>query len=289
MTEQEWLTCADPQKMLAFLGEKASSRKLRLFAFACCHRIWHTLSDERSRRAVETAEKLADGLATDADREAASTAAWKAKEEGLMTQRAERESGPRHAELERTGATLWAAEAAAWTVAVEALQAANSASLVLQGAVPRELEAGDLMSQVSGMTAEDHGAAVLDADLLRCGEEQRRAAFTRLYAKAAGARRDLERRKEAAAEEERRRQSNLIRDCFNPFKRPGLSTLPWQEGLVVKLAQVIYDERRFQDLPVLADALEEAGCHDAEILAHCRGPGPHVRGCWLIDLLAGKG
>jgi hypothetical protein len=46
--------------------------------------------------------------------------------------------------------------------------------------------------------------------------------------------------------------------------------------------------RALDRLPILADALEEAGCTDADILAHCRGPGPHVRGCWVVDLLLGK-
>jgi hypothetical protein len=55
------------------------------------------------------------------------------------------------------------------------------------------------------------------------------------------------------------------------------------------LAHLIYDQRRFTDLPVLADALEEAGCTDQTILDHLRGPGPHVRGCWAVDLLLGKG
>ncbi len=41
-------------------------------------------------------------------------------------------------------------------------------------------------------------------------------------------------------------------------------------------------------MPVLADALEDAGCADADILAHCRGHGPHVRGCWVVDLVLGK-
>jgi hypothetical protein len=55
------------------------------------------------------------------------------------------------------------------------------------------------------------------------------------------------------------------------------------------LAQGIYEERAFDDLPVLADALEEAGCDQPDLLAHLRGPGPHVRGCWAVDLLLGKG
>ncbi len=57
---------------------------------------------------------------------------------------------------------------------------------------------------------------------------------------------------------------------------------------VRQLAQAIYADRAFADLPVLADALEEAGCADDVILAHCRGPGPHARGCWVVDLVLGK-
>jgi hypothetical protein len=55
------------------------------------------------------------------------------------------------------------------------------------------------------------------------------------------------------------------------------------------MAQAIYNERGFDRLPILGDALEDAGCTDRDILDHCRGPGPHVRGCWAVDLLLGKG
>jgi hypothetical protein len=57
---------------------------------------------------------------------------------------------------------------------------------------------------------------------------------------------------------------------------------------VKQLAESIYQERAFDRLPILADALEEVGCTDAAILEHCRGPGPHVRGCWVVDLLTGR-
>jgi len=86
-------------------------------------------------------------------------------------------------------------------------------------------------------------------------------------------------------------QCELIRDIFgNPFRLVFVlaSWLAWNNGTIFKLAQAIYDERAFDRLPILADALEDAGCDDAEILDHCRGPGPHVHGCWVLDLLLGK-
>jgi hypothetical protein len=89
-----------------------------------------------------------------------------------------------------------------------------------------------------------------------------------------------------AAEE--KAQCELLREVFgNPFRPVVLdpSWFAWQDGAVRKLARVIYEEHRFGDLPVLADALEEAGCTEPELLGHLRGPGPHVRGCWALDLV----
>jgi hypothetical protein len=87
-------------------------------------------------------------------------------------------------------------------------------------------------------------------------------------------------------------QSAFLRDRFgNPFRPfPSLapSVLAWNGGTVLKLAQSIYEERAFDRLPVLADALEEAGCTDAEVLTHRRSGGEHVRGCWVVDLVLGK-
>jgi hypothetical protein len=83
----------------------------------------------------------------------------------------------------------------------------------------------------------------------------------------------------------------LLREIFvNPFRPVAVdpSWLRWHDGTVAKVATTIYEERAFDRLPVLADALEEAGCRNADILNHCRQPGPHVRGCWVVDLLTGR-
>ena len=78
----------------------------------------------------------------------------------------------------------------------------------------------------------------------------------------------------------------------NPLPDPSptlsIDLLSWNSGKIFNLAQGIYDERAFEHLPILADALEEAGCTNADILNHCRQPGEHVRGCWVVDLLLGK-
>jgi hypothetical protein len=84
--------------------------------------------------------------------------------------------------------------------------------------------------------------------------------------------------------------SGWLRDLLGPPSEPAdiqPAWLSWNDGIVLKLARAIYDEHTFDRLPVLADALEEAGCTDAVLLDHCRHPGEHARGCWLVDLLTG--
>jgi hypothetical protein len=66
------------------------------------------------------------------------------------------------------------------------------------------------------------------------------------------------------------------------------SWLTWNDGTVVRLARSICEERAFDRLPVLGDALQEAGCTNEEMLSHCRHPGEHLLGCWLIDSLLDK-
>jgi hypothetical protein len=95
-----------------------------------------------------------------------------------------------------------------------------------------------------------------------------------------------------AAAEERRALCDLLRDILgNPF-RPKSAEPSWlalNQGAVLQMAQAIYKERTFDCMPILADALEEAGCSDGEILGHCRHAHGHVFGCWVVDLLLAKG
>jgi hypothetical protein len=88
---------------------------------------------------------------------------------------------------------------------------------------------------------------------------------------------------------ERRMQRFLVRDIFgNPFCPVSIDPT-WLSTDVRQLAASIYEERRFRDLPVLADALEDAGCARAEILDHCRSAAPHARGCWVVDSVLDRG
>lgn len=82
-------------------------------------------------------------------------------------------------------------------------------------------------------------------------------------------------------------RARLLRDIFNPF-RPVVFAPQWRTSTVEVIAAGAYESQDFSALPVLADALEEAGCSEALILEHCRCGNPHVRGCWVVDLMLGK-
>jgi hypothetical protein len=87
-------------------------------------------------------------------------------------------------------------------------------------------------------------------------------------------------------------EAQLVRDIVgNPFHPPSpidSSWLDWNSRAVVRLAQEIYNQRSFERIPELGEALRAAGCSNSAVLVHCREPAPHVRGCWVVDLLLGK-
>lgn len=239
MTEAEWLECKEPERMLDFL-EDASHRKLRLFAVACCRRIWHLLPDERSRNAVEIAERWADKTVGAEALAAAVTAAEQAIGREPFRPLVFDASGAvtLTPEQRRTGRLKLAAKAA-WYTAYYVDEAAHTA-------------AGDAAGNAAGAALEVPAARWDDP----CTE-------------------DLP-------------QCNLLRDIFGShFDLPPIDA-SWRTTNVTALAQAIYTDLAFDRLPILADALEDAGCTNQDILNHCRQPAEHVRGCWVVDLLIGK-
>lgn len=203
MTEEEWQTCADPRPMMEFLRDQAGDRKLRLFACACCQRIWYLLTEEGSRRAVLTAEAVID------------------------TQR----PGRLHD-----------------AVISEARNALDAASFPF-GRNSRAAYAALLLAEGNPVAAIGFALDAGGSDLP---------------------------------------WKSLLSDVFgNPF-RPVVAAPSWLTSTVLDLAKGIYEDGAFDRLPILADALQDAGCDNDGVLAHCRGDGPHARGCWVVDLLLAR-
>lgn len=227
MTETQWLTNTDPCKMLEFLSGKVSKRKMRLFACACCRRIWHLLADDRSREGVQVSEQYADGLV---------------KMKQLY--RAYMDSGDAHqAACDAHG---WRSQVV-WAASV--VELATRLDTIMDWAAERT--AHYCRTAVSSDN---------DSDPAHYAEQ---LAQVRIL-------------------------HDLLGNPFHPLLTINPSWLRWSDGIVVKIGQTIYGERRFEDMPLLADYLEDAGCDDEIMLAHFRSKGPHVRGCWVLDLLLGK-
>jgi hypothetical protein len=227
MTEEEWLACSDPRPMLEFLRDKASDRKLRLFACACCRRIWSFIVGDKGRRAVEAAEEYAD--------------------QACSSERLKKE---------------WDAEGV------------TAVGHAIDGATAMNAEWG------AAWAARNMVEAVTDRNLLillpPSSGDIRAWATARLE------------RKQSSEHTVRTIQATHLRDIFgNPY-RPVTFDPSWRTLSVVRLAQTIYDERSFDKMPDLGDALERSGCHNEALLNHCREPGEHVRGCWVVDLALGK-
>jgi hypothetical protein len=90
----------------------------------------------------------------------------------------------------------------------------------------------------------------------------------------------------------RKRAARAIRlvflEHFGDAQHPAALDPSWRTGAVVAIASGIYTGRAFEDMPVLGDALEDAGCANADVLDHCRGGGRHARGCWALDLVLNR-
>jgi hypothetical protein len=274
MTEHEWLEGKDPGPMLAFLRGKASDRKLRLFAVACCRTVWELLPDESTRRAVQVAELMADGHADPTEQ-----------------RRIVEEIGPKvntQYGIFLCGGCSGPGSTYAAMAATAALDPAQTFTSYM-GQTPSETHtAWECVARAQAQTAKEDAREKRwheRDESARDGEHEPDDAWYEQTEDAAYDAWDRERAAAWAA------HCALLRDIFgNPFRPVAInpSYLRWRDGTVVRIVQAIYHERRFQDLPILADTLEEAGCTDAAILTHCRGPGEHVRGCWVVDAILAK-
>ena len=83
--------------------------------------------------------------------------------------------------------------------------------------------------------------------------------------------------------------ADVVREVAGDPFRTASADRSWFTSTAVALARQIYERREFDAMPILADALMDAGCNDEDVLNHCRSENPHMRGCWVIDLLLGKG
>jgi hypothetical protein len=261
MTEQEWLESTDPRPMLEFLGGKASDRKVRLFAVACVRRLWDLTDYGDGPRELDPlladldlSERFADGRATLED---LATASLIPQEHPLLLL-----DGPRHPHGRAQSCRI---------SAVRCAVAVNYNSYCQTGRLDPQID--PLM------------AAQCAAEAVHWGRE-----WSRRLAEGLGFTKGLEPSTPPVDVRlvEREAQAALLRDLFgNPF-RPASLGAAWLTRDASTLAQSIYDDRNFVDLPILADALEDSGCTDPGILGHCRSGGDHVRGCWVVDLVLNK-
>lgn len=260
MNEQDWLTSTDPAAMLREFNLSASSqlmnkfvapsdRKLRLFACACCRQMWHLLADVMSRRAVEVAERYADGGATKQELaaawEVASVAAWAAWE------------------------TAWAAWEAAWAAWEAAREAARAAMNVARDAAKKQKAAllRDIIGnpwKLQGLLLDRRWLTPAVVSLTKAAYEERPG---RVCETCHG-------------------HGDWIEEHLSQSRVVGHSRI----GCLAchNTGRIEDGELDNNRLAVLADALDDAGCDNEMILTHLRSEGPHVRGCWVLDLLLGK-
>jgi hypothetical protein len=248
MTEAEWLACAEPYRMLQFLRGRVSDRKLYHFAFACCRHGGVHPFCSGAPEVIEAAEELAD----------------------------------QGAAPEEVGATLCrihddaCLEKDPWGV-LDSFQeggywAAQTATITWEWA--------ERLPWVTGGKPRMWGECCA---LLRCVfgnpcPPPVRDKFR--WVKSAG----LGLLKLVAGHPNFRTAKP---DEPIPLRTVSLDD-DWLTSTVVALAKQMYESRDFSPMPILADALQDAGCDSDDILSHCRGSGPHVRGCWVVDLVLGK-
>jgi hypothetical protein len=287
MTEADWLACIDPDEMLNFLrgtrtvrpepffgswvpvekhrDERIGLRRLRLFACACCRRIEYLFTPERVAHAIEVMDVSADGyrlriplFGPDCCLHAVEMSEGFADGQGdpAMLESLREAAHAVNVLANSTPPSLRGSEAICWE-----LQATGNAADAVENAC--EIDYYWLM-RVAGKAAH-----ALVCDRSQTGKI------------------DLQQHTE-----ERIAQCVLLRDIvgdpFRPCSGLASSILRWNDCTIPRIANGIYTDRAFERMPILHDALLDAGCADEALLTHCRNPEGHVRGCWALDLILGK-
>lgn len=275
MTEEEWLESTDLSPMFHGLLRceisRVNERKLKLLACHCYRRVWASLMDEVCREAVIVAERYADGLADAnhlADAKLAVMRAFETAVEKGMADRAFSTSMPSHSKYFLTGSQSHLSRAFYAAIDLCTVEASFTPFVPSPPYMPPE--AYRSIAAVSAAKCAATEAAALDvgpSESLDIDLEE----WARAY--------KCEQRKQAA----------FLRDIFgNPF-RPVAFSPEWRTSTAVAIAQQMYESRDFSPMPILADALEDAGCDNADILEHCRDlKATHARGCWVVDEVLGK-
>ena len=221
-----------------YLEQHANERKLRLFASACCRRVWDLLSVPAAQRIVELSDALADGADASAELRALHESSDFVELDALA-----QEDAPR-ADVRISACGLDALRCA------RSLAARDGFDLYL------------IVQNTSRDLTKDFVRSSWNYQIGRSpGPDAAEFAF----------------------------KERLLHDIFgNPF-RPVSFNPAWRTDTAVSLARTMYDSREFGAMPILADALQDAGCEDEQVLHHCRDANQvHVRGCWVCDLVLGK-
>jgi hypothetical protein len=261
MTEAKWLSWPDPYDLLEqCLICELTERRLRLFACACCRRLWDRLEDDRLRVAIAVAEQFADSQATPEELEDARKMAANFLNDYILYYWADDElvaedTDPNDLSTEERDAIEMALERRSDADEEERRWAVRHAAVAVVAASSRD---GD-----------DGKSYLHQTETVILETSQAQANFVGWHA-------------------ERHLQANLLRDIFgNPYRQPSLKS-NWILPTVIDLARSIHSHRAYDRMAMLGDALEEAGCDNADVLSHCRSGTEHVRGCWVIDAILGR-
>jgi hypothetical protein len=248
---EEWLSDEEWDFLFDFLGGQVqpSERKMRLFACACCRAVWTFITDTKCREAIKVAEQFADHHVS---------------VESLRVI---------YAEVAELARITWENTHRGGTISLEVALARSLAGAAVHVSKEKveEFFGKDAVDAVIGLVI--HSAIPAHLWGTREGDDAAEEALAPANAKFL----------------------HRFRCIFgNPFQPTPIDP-GWLTPTVLSLSQAVYAERHLPSghldsarIAILADALEDAGCTDPTILSHLRGPGPHVRGCWLLDRLLGK-